>query len=142
MSFTTAVRSALRQYVTFSVRARRSEFWWFYLFTLLAALGAAIIDDVLFGVRVADTQPYEVVSSASGPVGTVVALVLLLPTLAAAVRRLHDVGLSGWFLLVGLVPLVGWVILLVALLRDSGPDNVHGPSPKRPAPTGPVLAVR
>lgn len=116
MSFPDAVRSALTQYATFSGRARRSEYWFFYLAVTIAMIVASVLDQalglnyVLYGV---------------------VALALLLPNLATAARRLHDTNRSGWWLLIGLVPLVGAIVLLVFLVQDSTPGvNQYGPSPK------------
>jgi uncharacterized membrane protein YhaH (DUF805 family) len=120
VSFASAVAKGLRQYAVFSGRARRSEYWWFLLFTVLVSLGTTVIDAVVFGTR----------PQVKGPTTVVVTLVLLLPILAVSVRRLHDVNRSGWFLLLGLIPLVGWIVLLVVMLRDSDGDNRHGPSPK------------
>jgi len=115
MGFADAVRSVLTQYATFSGRARRSEYWYFYLAYVLAAVVAAIIDamlDVTF-------------------VGIVLTLALVIPSLAVAVRRLHDVGKSGWWLLIGLIPFVGAIVLLVFSCQDSQPGtNKWGPSPK------------
>lgn len=133
MNFLEAVRSALRQYVRFSGRARRREYWWFFLFTIGVSVAAAIIDANLFGSDW-KISPYGYVTDA-GPLGTLCGAALLLPSLAVAVRRLHDVGRRGWFLLFGLIPIVGYIVLLAALLDDSGPDNVHGPSPKSPTPS-------
>lgn len=110
-----AVRRVLTQYATFSGRARRSEYWWFYLAYVIAAVVATIIDGIL-GVPVLEV---------------LLALGLLIPGLAVGVRRLHDVGKSGWWLLIGLIPLVGPIVLLVFACQDSQPgSNQWGPSPK------------
>ena len=61
---------------------------------------------------------------------SILQLALLVPTLAVGVRRLHDTGRSGWWLLIGLIPIVGWIILLVFFVQDSHPANQHGPNPK------------
>ena len=115
MSFPDAVRTCLQKYVDFSGRARRSEFWFFYLFEILAFVVAVIIDSV-FGTSI---------------FAPVVGLGLLLPMLAVAVRRLHDTGRSGWFLLLGLIPLVGGIILLVFCVTDGNAGaNAHGADPK------------
>jgi uncharacterized membrane protein YhaH (DUF805 family) len=115
MTFGTAVRSVLTQYVTFSGRARRSEYWWFVLFNSLIGLAATLIDDALN----------------TGVFSLVVGLGLLLPGLAVGVRRLHDSGHSAWWLLIALVPLAGAIVLLVFLCTDSEPGpNRFGPSPK------------
>ncbi|HST49278.1 DUF805 domain-containing protein [Jatrophihabitans sp.] len=115
MSFADAVRSVLSKYVVFSGRARRSEFWWFALFAGILYIVAGIIDAAL-GNQV---------------LGLLVGLALLLPSLAVTVRRLHDTGRSGWWILIGLVPFLGAIVLLVFEVQDSQPGtNDYGPSPK------------
>lgn len=116
MSFGEAVSSCLSKYVTFSGRARRSEFWWFYLFCALVVITGLIIDAVV------GTAPLFY---------ALTALALFLPQLAASIRRLHDVDKSGWFFLVGLIPLVGGIILLVFWVKEgtAGP-NQYGADPK------------
>lgn len=94
MSFTEAIRSCFRQYVGFSGRAPRSEFWYFQLFAVLLGIGAAILDP-------------------TGVIGALVSLALLLPSLAVSVRRLHDTNRSGWWILIALIPLIGIIILIV-----------------------------
>ncbi|MBM0225596.1 MULTISPECIES: DUF805 domain-containing protein [Micromonospora] len=128
MSFTAAIRSVLTQYVGFTGRARRSEYWWFALFTVLVGLAAAILDSVLGTTLGSD--------GSTGVIGIIVNLALLLPTLAVAMRRLHDTDRSGWWLLIGLVPIVGAVVLLVFFVLDSTPGtNRFGANPKeRPLP--------
>ena len=115
MGFADAVRHALSNYATFSGRARRSEYWWFSLFSALVGIAGLVVDLVL------DTSF----------VNLLVTLALFLPGLAVSVRRLHDIGRSGWWLLIALVPLVGIILLLVWYCQDSQPQpNAHGPSPK------------
>jgi uncharacterized membrane protein YhaH (DUF805 family) len=123
VSFGDAVRSCLTQFATFSGRARRSEFWWFYLFTVLAQAVGAVLDAIV-GTDF---------TAGSGLFQGIVGLALLLPMLAVSVRRLHDTSRSGWWILIGLVPIVGWIVLLVFYVQDSHPDNQHGPSPKATA---------
>lgn len=121
MSFADSVRTCLSKYVTFSGRARRSEYWWFTLFAIILYVVAAIIDAAI----------------GNSIVVILVALALLLPSLAVTVRRLHDTGRSGWWILIALVPFVGGIILLVFECLDSqpGPNN-YGPSPKDTNPGG------
>jgi len=115
MGFADAIRSVLSKYVVFSGRARRSEFWWFALFALILYIVVGIID----------------LAIGSSVLLLIVALALLLPSLAVTVRRLHDTGRSGWWILISLVPFVGGIILLVFECQDSQPGaNAYGPSPK------------
>ncbi|HYY11459.1 MAG TPA: DUF805 domain-containing protein [Kineosporiaceae bacterium] len=121
MSFQDAIRTCLTQkYATFSGRGRRSEFWFFYLFTIIVAIVASIIDGIL-GTKT---------SSGSGIIGGITSLALIVPQLAAGSRRLHDTGRSGWLQLLALIPIIGWIILIVWYASDSKPDNQYGPNPK------------
>lgn len=114
MSFADAVKTCFSKYADFSGRARRSEYWFFYLFVFLIVVAGSIVDGII------GTTPV---------VQVVAVLAVLLPLLAALVRRLHDTGRSGWWALLGLVPFGGLVILVFTVM-DSGPDNEYGPSPK------------
>ena len=112
-----SVKTVLSKYVDFSGRARRSEFWWYFLCY-------AIVSGVLSSVYQA-TQS-GIVAGLSG----IVSLGLLLPTLAVHVRRLHDVGRSGWWLLLDLT-CIGGIVILIWEIMDSQPgDNQYGPNPK------------
>ncbi|MFY1696449.1 DUF805 domain-containing protein [Solwaraspora sp. WMMA2101] len=122
MSFTDAVRSVFTQYVGFSGRARRSEYWWFALFSLLVGIVTSILDTAL-GTNFED--------STNGVIGLLVSLALLLPSLAVAVRRLHDTDRSGWWILIGLIPIIGWIVLLVFYVQNGTPGpNRFGSDPK------------
>jgi uncharacterized membrane protein YhaH (DUF805 family) len=112
----------LRNYTDFSGRARRSEYWYFALFYLLIFVGLAIVDVVL-GTYSARSQ--------AGLLSTTFWLVTLLPFIALTTRRLHDTGRTGWWQLVGFVPLIGVIVLLVFLVQDGDPDdNDYGSNPK------------
>jgi uncharacterized membrane protein YhaH (DUF805 family) len=125
MSFSDAVSTCLRKYATFSGRARRSEYWWFTLANVLAAIVATVVDQIL-GTSV---------------ISLLVSLGLLLPSLAVAVRRLHDTDRTGWWCFIALVPLVGAVVLLVFDCLDSTPrDNRYGRSTKYVAGSPSVYA--
>lgn len=112
----------LKQYVDFSGRARRKEYWMFALFNLLFAIVAMILDNVL-GIAIEGVG--------YGPLYGLYALAVLIPGLAVAVRRLHDVGKSGWMFLIVLIPIVGAIWLLVLMMTDSEPGvNKWGENPK------------
>lgn len=104
----------LTKYAQFTGRSPRQEYWMYVLFYVLIAIGLSIVDRVL-GLRL---------------LGPVFALAMLVPNLAAGARRLHDTGRSGWWQLIGIIPLVGWIVLIIFLAQDSSPDNEHGPNPK------------
>lgn len=113
---------ALNQYADFSGRARRTEYWMFTLINAIFAVVAMILDNIV-GLTTGG-QPY-------GVIYLIYALGMLIPGLAVAVRRLHDVGKSGWFLLIGLIPIVGSIWLIILMLTESTPgDNEYGPNPK------------
>ena len=112
---------ALKNYAVFSGRARRKEYWMFMLFQMLFAF-AAILADHLLGTAM---------NGGGGAIYLLYTLALFIPGLAVAVRRLHDVDKSGWFLLIVLVPLVGMVWLLVLDCTEGKPgDNEYGSDPK------------
>lgn len=112
----------LRQYADFSGRARRKEYWMFILFHVIFAMVAIMIDRVL-GTSI-DGIGY-------GIVYIVYILALVIPSLAVGVRRLHDVGKSGWMYLIALIPVIGAIWLLVLFCKDSqAGDNKWGENPK------------
>ncbi|MDR7379589.1 uncharacterized membrane protein YhaH (DUF805 family) [Rhodoferax ferrireducens] len=118
---------ALKKYAVFSGRAQRSEYWYFFLFYFGLAIGAALLDGM---VGAFNRQ------AGVGVFGSIVALGLLLPSLAVGVRRLHDIDRSGWWLLIAVVPVVGAIVLLVFSLKDSQPgSNRFGPNPKDAFPS-------
>ncbi len=97
MDFLPAIQSCLGQYATFSGRASRSEYWWFFLFQVLVMLVASLLGDTLYSI---------------------LALLLLLPALAVGARRLHDVGRSGWWQLLMLSG-IGYLVLLYWWVQPS-----------------------
>lgn len=122
-----AARHVLSNYATFSGRATRYEFWWWVLAVLLTLLVCGLIDALLL----APLLGFEVGEDAAQPLSSVVSLGLLIPNIAVAMRRLHDMGRAGWWLLIGLVPIVGALVLLYFYVQPSEPgDNQYGP----PAP--------
>jgi uncharacterized membrane protein YhaH (DUF805 family) len=111
----------LKKYAVFSGRASRREYWWFALFNAIFAIAAMIIDNVL-GLAMRDVG--------YGPLYILYVLGTLLPGIAVGVRRLHDIGKSGWYMFVSLIPCVGGIILLVFFVTqgDMG-ENEYGPDP-------------
>jgi uncharacterized membrane protein YhaH (DUF805 family) len=118
--------AVLKKYATFSGRARRTEYWSFALISLGVSIVLSIIEGQL-GIP--------------GVLALVYGLAVLLPTLGVSVRRLHDTGRSGWWLLLALVPILGAIVLLVfAVLDGDTGTNEYGPSPKA-APVQQTIAA-
>jgi uncharacterized membrane protein YhaH (DUF805 family) len=114
MGFGQAISSGFSNYVNFSGRACRSEYWYWILFIIIADIVAGIIDYAI-GI--------QVVTSLFG-------LATLLPNLAVAIRRLHDLDRTGWWIFIGLIPLVGWIILIIwYCTRGTAGPNRFGPDP-------------
>ena len=127
MRFAEAIKSFWTNYATFKGRSRRSEYWWIQLFLVLTNLAVAAIDLALMN---GDVERF-IANGGGGIVGLVWILVTIVPALAVLVRRLHDSGKSGWWVLIGFVPLVGAIVLLVFTVLDSDRgENKHGASPK------------
>jgi uncharacterized membrane protein YhaH (DUF805 family) len=115
-------KAALGKYATFAGRAQRAEYWYFMLFYVLIYLGLAVIDFLTgsFGT-----------DAGIGLLTGIFSLGMILPSLAVGVRRLHDTSHSGWWLLIGLIPVVGGIILLIFFVQDShAGTNYYGPNPK------------
>lgn len=135
MEWLNSVEQVLRNYAQFNGRSSRREYWYFILFYYCVVFGFSLL--------------------AMAPFGWILLLVfilsMLLPNLAVTVRRLHDIGKNGAWLLIGLVPLFGWVVLVIWLCQEGTPgDNQYGPNPiqrpspgiRRPASNRGVLAVK
>ena len=118
MSFQDSVENVFRNFLNFRDRASRSEFWWFQLFCLIVITTADFIDIILFVFPV---------------FSTIVLLLLSLPNLAVTVRRLHDIGYSGWLLLLLLIPFLGslfFIVALILMIQDGNPQiNQYGKVP-------------
>ena len=112
---------AWKNYVTFTGRSRRTAYWMFVLFNFIAVILANVIDNVL---GLAGQSGY-------GPVSMIYGLAVFLPGLALAIRRLHDTGRTGWWMLIGFLPLIGLIVLIIFFVQDSQPgSNQYGPNPK------------
>jgi uncharacterized membrane protein YhaH (DUF805 family) len=107
----------LKKYAVFDGRARRTEFWMFALFTFLITLALGIVEGVLFGDS----------SFLSG----LYSLGVLLPSVGVGIRRLHDTGRSGWWLLITLIPILGTIVFIVFAVQEGEPgSNDYGANPK------------
>ena len=105
----------LKKYAVFSGRARRKEYWMFLLFHIIIIIALGVIESIV---------------GTNSVIALFYMLAILLPGLAVTVRRLHDTGKSGWWLLIGLVPLIGIVILVFMVQDGQAGDNQYGPNPK------------
>ncbi|EAQ98814.2 DUF805 domain-containing protein [Congregibacter litoralis] len=124
MNLTAAIKTVLRKYVDFNGRARRPEFWYWMLSVVLLSVVLAIIE----GALLAPALGFEPFAPESGqPLRLVMSLLIFLPTLAVAVRRLHDIGRSGWWILIQIVPIIGSLLLLWWYAQPSDPEpNNYG----------------
>ena len=117
----------LKKYAVFDGRAHRTEFWLFFLFSFIISF--------FLGVIVGLVESLWFIT-------TLYALAVLIPGLAVSVRRLHDTNRSGWWILTGLVPILGWIALLIFYVEDSRPGaNQYGPNPKGVQATQPTQTV-
>ena len=127
MGFGEAVKSFWSHYSKFKGRSRRSEYWWIQLFLVLTNLAVAAIDLALMN---GDVDRF-IANGGGGIVGLIWILVTIVPALAVLVRRLHDTGKTGWWALIGFVPIIGGIVLLVFTVLDSDSgENKFGESPK------------
>jgi len=108
--------AVLKKYAVFSGRARRKEYWMFFLFNIIISIVLGFVEGLI---------------GSPGIIAMVYSLALLIPGIAVSVRRLHDTGRSGWWLLIGLIPLVGFIVLIVFMVQEgSENDNEFGSNPK------------
>ncbi len=112
--------AVLKKYACFSGRARRKEYWMFFLFNMIFAIAIGILSAV------------PTIGGFFRILAIIYPLALLIPGLAVTVRRLHDSGKSGWYILISLIPFVGSILLLVAVCKDSQlGENQYGECPKQ-----------
>ena len=113
---------ALKKYAVFGGRSRRKEYWYFVLFSVIVSLVLSAID-ALLGTLSSSTNV--------GLLGGIYGLAIIIPSIAVSVRRLHDIDRTGWWVLIGLVPVIGTIVLLVFAVLDGTPgQNRFGPNPK------------
>ena len=118
--------SAIKQYAVFKGRARRKEFWYFYLISLVISLALAFLDH-----QMGTFNP----ELGGGLLGGVYGIFIFLPSLSLTVRRIHDTSHSGYWAFILLIPIIGVLAILFFALMDSKPgSNEYGISPKEPAP--------
>ncbi len=110
----------MSQYADFDGRARRKEYWMFVLYNLVFSFVAAIVD-VILGFSM----------GSFGLLASLYALVILIPSIAVCVRRLHDIGKSGWMMIAVLIPIIGAIWLLILFIQEGTPgQNEYGMNPK------------
>jgi len=115
MDFVPAIKSGFQNYVNFSGRSCRSAFWFWVLFTFIVSIVANIVDGALIGMPI---------------LGLIWSLAIILPSIAVGVRRLHDIDKSGWWYLINLVPLIGWIVFIVwACTKGTDGANRFGSDP-------------
>ena len=102
MTFVESISTCFSKYAAFDGRASRSEYWWFFLFTFLVSAASGIVSETLSGLF---------------------SLGVLLPSLAVGARRLHDIDRSEWFLLLWLIPIIGWIVLIVWAAQEGKEPN-------------------
>ena len=131
MTFMESVRTCLKEsYFGFEGRAPRSEYWWFALFAVLLGIVASIIDGILGTVT----------ANGIGLISSIASLALIIPSIAVAVRRLHDTDRSGWFYLLNFIPIIGWIVLIVFFIQQgTNGRNRFGDDPLRPASRGSIF---
>ena len=111
----------LKKYADFTGRAPRAEYWWFYLLVIIGYVIATVLDSTLGLGRMAG--PYGLITMLFG-------LAMLVPSIAVGIRRLHDLGKSGWWLLIAFIPIIGAIVLIVFFVQAGTPgDNEYGPDP-------------
>ena len=110
MTFTQSIKLCFAKYADFNGRAKRPEYWWFFLFLFLLGLVTGAVSEVLY---------------------TIVSLATFIPSLAVGARRLHDTNRSGWWQLLWIIPIIGWIVVIIFLAEEGkSTDNQFGAMPK------------
>ena len=133
---------ALKKYAVFTGRSRRSEYWYFQLFNILIGIAIVLVFAFLGGVVAGITGNGEKTAEAIAQLAySVFALGTFLPALGVLIRRLHDTNRSGWWVLIGLIPFIGGIVLIVFCVEDSQVgSNQYGPNPKEATAPGQALS--
>ena len=127
MNFVEAIKSGYQNYVNFSGRSSRSAFWWWVLFQIIVSILIGVVEG---GGSSQMGGGLMEASYNAGPIGIIWSLANLLPGIAVSVRRMHDIDKSGWWVLISIIPLVGWIIYIVwACQKGTGGANRFGADP-------------
>lgn len=113
--------TALKKYAVFSGRAQPAEFWFFYLFSFIITIGLIVID-IILGLYNEDTG--------MGFISTIYSLLVIIPGLAVGARRLHDIGKTGWWQLIAIIPIIGTILLIIWWASNGKEENQYGKNPK------------
>lgn len=118
-AFADVIKTVLARYVQFQGRARRSEYWYWVLFIVLVSIGLALVDGAIFGFDETDIAVF----------GPIFSLATFVPSLSVGFRRMHDIGRTAWWLLIGLIPIIGTIIIIYWFVQPGQPnDNQYGPA--------------
>lgn len=111
----------LKKYAVFDGRATRREFWMFTLWNIIISIALGIVLGIIASATGSNTISL---------LSWVYTLGVFLPSLGVSIRRLHDTSRSGWWVLIGIIPIIGFIIFIIFAAQDSQPDNQYGPNPK------------
>ena len=121
---------AYKKYAQFQGRSGRKEFWYFVLFYIIVSAILSVIDGLVFGGAGGAMSSGGFTAQSYSPLSSVFGLASLIPGIAVSVRRLHDTGRSGFWYFLWLLPIIGWIILLIWYCQKSQPDtNAYGAPP-------------
>jgi uncharacterized membrane protein YhaH (DUF805 family) len=134
MGFVEAIQAGFNNYANFSGRATRPEYWWWFVFTWIVSAVSQALDR---WAKIGSIESPSFSGVFVGVITGIVALALIIPSWAVLVRRLHDTNRSGWWWLLVLIPIIGWIILIVFLASPGTPGpNRYGASPYGPIGQG------
>lgn len=108
---------AFQRYWDFRGRSTRSNYWYFQLFSFIITVALFIVDEKFTKIGSIDNF---------GILGLMYGVFILVPSTMLAIRRLHDIGKSGWWMLISLIPIVGWILYFIWTIRESQEDNIYG----------------
>jgi uncharacterized membrane protein YhaH (DUF805 family) len=131
MQAVNALKSAMQNYVNFSGRAGRGDYWWYMLAYVVVTIVLGFVDGLLFGSGSAQMQAQDGVSFSynAGILAGLWMLGNLIPMVSCGVRRLHDGDRSGWWYLIGFIPLANFYLLYLLIIKGTAGDNRFGPDP-------------